>query len=192
MRIGWTGSKKTESTQIITYAIVTLSFLVPALVISWQSKSSTLFRCWQLLQPTKKVMSPKQCLFTRDYNFDMCTFLRQGLNMSRFKGKLILPLLTDDIWGEVGCGKELSKPLRQSYITCLRLIVFWNKIVFHIFVTNLLSRDFWTTKTQQTLEYFILRRFLGIAMQWMPKHMTFKVNSIYYYSGINWTRPKKT
>lgn len=85
--------------------------------------------------------------------------------MSRFKGKLILPLLTNDIWGEVGCGKGLSKPLPQSYITSLRLIVFWNKIVLHIFVTNFLSRDFWTTKTQQTLEYFILRRFLDIAMQ---------------------------
>ena len=58
--------------------------------------------------------------------------------MSRFKGKLILPLLTDDIWGEVGCRKGLSKPLPQSYITSLRLIVFWNKIVLHIFVTNFL------------------------------------------------------
>jgi len=57
--------------------------------------------------------------------------------MSRFKGKLILPLLTDDIWGEVGGGTGLSKPLRQSYLRCLQLIVFWNKIVLHIFVTNL-------------------------------------------------------
>ena len=68
----------------------------------------------------------------------MCTILRQGLNMSRLKVK---PLLTDDIWGEVGCRKGISKPLRQSYLRCLwhlKLIVFWNKIVLHIFVTNLL------------------------------------------------------
>ena len=35
-------------------------------------------------------------------------------------------------------GKGFSKPLCQSYLRCLQLIVFWNKIVLHIFVTNLL------------------------------------------------------
>ena len=35
-------------------------------------------------------------------------------------------------------GKGFSKPLCQSYLRCLQLIVFRNKIVLHIFVTNLL------------------------------------------------------
>lgn len=61
--------------------------------------------------------------------------------MSRFEGTLILTLLTDAIWGQVGGGgggKGLSKPLCQSYLRCVWLIVFWNKIVLHISVTNLL------------------------------------------------------
>ena len=35
-------------------------------------------------------------------------------------------------------GKGFSKPLCQSYLRCLQLIVFWKKIVLHIFVTNIL------------------------------------------------------